>query len=88
MMEAHKKAHRKGTSGALWHASGTNASANVRRQSLEGSAVRLSCGDNTEPMTGIEPAYSAWEVDSRAVPAFRMTCNPASLRGTQTGPRG
>ncbi len=40
---------------------------------------------DAEPMTGIEPAYSAWEVDSRAAPAFSMACSPAGLRGTQTG---
>jgi hypothetical protein len=39
--------------------------------SLEAPSNGLSC-DDTEPMTGIEPAYSAWEAASRAERAF---CN-------------
>ena len=30
-----------------------------------------------EPMTGIEPAYSAWEVDSRFEQAFCIACSEA-----------
>ena len=29
----------------------------------DASLVLLTCRDDVEPMTGIEPAYSAWEAD-------------------------
>jgi hypothetical protein len=32
----------------------------------------LNCGESVEPMTGIEPAYSAWEADGIGVSPRRL----------------
>jgi hypothetical protein len=43
----------------------------------DASLVLLTCRDDVEPMTGIEPAYSAWEADVlplNYIGAVALTC--------------
>ena len=41
--------------------------------------VLLTCRDNVEPMTGIEPAYSAWEADVLPLNYIRVAQSEASM---------
>jgi len=58
MVEAHRKGHAPRLNGTLMAQKGPSTGVEGLQ---DASLVLLTCRDDAEPMTGIEPAYSAWE---------------------------